>query len=293
MRGSMRSERVRATGGSVPPPCSSRSAITIVDRSPESSTASRRSWNAFSLSSSRYTLSGRSSSAMTMILRGPSAARQGRSGRHDGRRDLLCLHSARVDLELLELDLCDVELGAVQFLVEVVRVVDVVRVVGAAVFVGDAEQPIDARIVEVVVRGRLLGERTEQLFEHMLGHVLGRGWVRFAHTCTPPCCSTTGRSSKPTSFTSLRRATRPWLASTWLRTCSITARTSAAVAVSVGLDEVGVLLAHEGPADAQAAQAQLVDQERSGKLAGDRVDEHRAGVLTTGLVSPGASGRSR
>ena len=50
------------------------------------------------------------------------------------------------------------------------------------------------------------------------------------------------------------------------------------------LDEVGVLLRHPGRADAVAAQAEAVDEAAGRDLAGHRVDEHRAAVLTARLV---------
>src|SRR3954447_25905574 len=53
-----------------------------------------------------------------------------------------------------------------------------------------------------------------------------------------------------------------------------------------GLDEVGVFVRNVGAADPHPAQADAIDQLTRGQLAGDRVDEHRAGVLPAGLVLP-------
>ena len=51
-----------------------------------------------------------------------------------------------------------------------------------------------------------------------------------------------------------------------------------------GLDEVGVLLGDERATDPEPTKAEPVDQLARRQLAGDRVDEHRAGVLPAGLV---------
>src|SRR4051794_11074094 len=53
-----------------------------------------------------------------------------------------------------------------------------------------------------------------------------------------------------------------------------------------GLDEVGVFVRNVSAADAHPAQSDAIDQLTRGQLAGDRVDEHRAGVLPAGLVLP-------
>ncbi len=103
---------------------------------------------------------------------------------------------------------------------------------------------------------------------------------------TPPSSSNEAgrRRRSPPSRTSLRRQVAARLAvddradllDHGTHVCSAGAVT--------GLDEVGVLVGHERPADAEAAQAQLVDELRRRQLARDRVDEHRSAVLPAGLM---------
>jgi hypothetical protein len=114
----------------------------------------------------------------------------------------------------------------------------------------------------VVLRGRvLLGERPEQLFEHVIGHVLGRGRGFGSLTAVTPLLDRPAVRRRNRRAAPHCAATKPVCSpAPRLRTCSITARTSAAVAVSSAWMKLACFSLTKRPADAQAAQAQSVDQ---------------------------------
>ena len=152
---------------------------------------------------------------------------------------------------------------------------------------GTGQVDVGERLLVGVV-GR---ERPQQLVEHLRRRqVVGRELrpaVRCAGssrlTAPAPGGSATSIDSNPTRRTSLRSSIAGRRGDPRADVLDDGPHVGGRAALR-GLDEVGVLLRHPGRADAVAAQAEAVDQTAGPHLAGHGVDEHRAAVLTAGLV---------